>query len=249
VALVCPGHAEAVLADPAATEVARGLARALDRARVALLVGGAPPTPDGVVCFRDGAAPAGRPAVAVEPPGPRAGGVAVTSRVREGAAAAARHLAGLGHTALTVLAWEGCGPRLDGAREGWGDAGPLRILLAAGPHRPDGEPAARRALAMRPAPTAVLALSDALALEVLAAASHGGLRVPADLSVAGVDDLPGADAVGLTSVFVPYRPLGEMAGETLLALLDERPPPATPPLPSELVVRATTGPPAAARGG
>lgn len=243
--------AEGILADPAATQVARGLAHTLDRAGVALIFGGDPATPDGLVLFRGEAARDHRPVVAVEP---AAGGgdelPAVTSLVADGAASAARHLAALGHRHLAVLAWDGCGARLDGARHGWADAGRMTILMAPGPGRADGEPTARAALALRPAASAVLALSDALAFEALDAAAHMGRRVPHDLSVVGVDDLPGADARGLTTVFVPYRPLGELAGGTLLALLAGRPAPVAPPLPSELVIRGTTAPaPADAAGG
>jgi len=245
VALRGPGGAESILADPAATQVARGLAHTLDRADIALIFGGEPATPDGLVLFRGDAGRDTCPAVTVEPQDPEGELPAVRSLVADGAAGAARHLGGLGHTHLAVLAWDGCGPRLDGARRGWGDSGRLSILMAPGPGRRDGEPTARAALKLRPAPTAILALSDALAFEALDAAAHMGRRVPQDLSVAGVDDLPGADARGLTTVFVPYRPLGELAGGTLLALLTNRPAPVAPPLPSELVIRGTTAPPPA----
>lgn len=243
VALRGPGGAEGILADPAATQVARGLAHTLDRADIALIFGGEPATPDGLVLFRGQAGRDTCPAVAVEPATADGKLPAVRSLVENGAASAARHLAALGHDHLAVLAWDGCGPRLDGARQGWGQAGKLSILMAPGPGRADGEPTARAALALRPSPTAILALSDALAFEALDAAAHVGRRVPQDLSVAGVDDLPGADARGLTTVFVPYRPLGELAGGTLLSLLTGRTLPEAPPLPSELVIRATTGPP------
>ncbi|HMM48134.1 MAG TPA: substrate-binding domain-containing protein [Miltoncostaeaceae bacterium] len=95
------------------------------------------------------------------------------------------------------------------------------------------------ALKAEPRPDAVIALCDELALGVLDAAGFLGLSVPRDLSVAGIDDLPGMDVAGLTSVFVPYRPLGDLAGAMLAAAIDGTPPTAPPPLPTSLTLRAT----------
>ncbi len=67
-------------------------------------------------------------------------------------------------------------------------------------------------------PTAVLAMSDAMAIGVLQAARHLRLRVPRDLSVVGFDDLP----IGrfcdptLTTVHQPVRRKGEEAARLLL---------------------------------
>ena len=70
-----------------------------------------------------------------------------------------------------------------------------------------------------------------------------GLRVPDDVSIAGIDDLPGSDDRGLTTALVPYRPMGELAGRVLLARIAGDPPPPLTPLPAPLVIRATTAPP------
>ena len=83
--------------------------------------------------------------------------------------------------------------------------------------------------AARPRPTAVLGLSDGLALSALSAAHWMGLWVPGDVSVAGLDDLPRSEAAGLTSALVPYRPLGERAGDLLTALLAGGDPGRRPP--------------------
>jgi DNA-binding LacI/PurR family transcriptional regulator len=113
----------------------------------------------------------------------------------------------------------------------------------AGPTRADGEAVARVALAAIPRPTAILALSDLLARGVLDVAQWMGIAVPRDLSVAGIDDLEGSDAMRLTTCFVPYRPLGELAGATLTALVEGAEPPPPPVLPTVLTIRGTTGPP------
>ena len=112
-----------------------------------------------------------------------------------------------------------------------------------GPTRADGEAVAQVALAGRPRPTAILAPSDFLARGALDAARTLGLAVPGDLSVAGIDDLEGSDALRLTTAFVPYFPLGELAGDVLAALVEGGAPDIPPPLPTVLTLRGTTGPP------
>jgi DNA-binding LacI/PurR family transcriptional regulator len=151
-----------------------------------------------------------------------------------------------------VIGWPGCGERLEGVRAGWGDAGPVRVYMAAHPDgagralgatRADGETVAQIALARIPRPTAILALSDPLARGALVAARWMGLEVPRDVSIAGLDDLEGSDALGLTTAFVPYRPLGELAGATLSALLEGSDPVVPEPLPTSMAIRSSTGPP------
>lgn len=265
VALVADGAAEPLLADPAAALVARGLLQACDRAGVAMLLtgraGGA--AVDGWVLLRDAhlAAELSGPVVAVDAGEPE--GVSwVGADLAGGTAEAARHLADLGHRRLTILTWPGAGARLEGARAGWGATGPVDIVVAGpppdaparrpgraeneravGPRRADGVGAARLALARTPHPTAILALSDALAVGALEAVRWVGLRVPEDVSVVGVDDLPDSAALGLTSVFVPYRPMGERAGATLAALVERGAAPPVAPLPTSLAIRGSSGPP------
>jgi DNA-binding LacI/PurR family transcriptional regulator len=241
IALVGDGPVERLLADPAASLVARGLAHACDRAGVALLLtSGAEAGADGVVLLRGAAASwSGRtPAVVVDGAAPD-GVPRVLAAVEDGAAAIAERLAAQGRRRLAVLSWPDAGPRLDGARRGWGDAGPVHALVVADASRAAGEVAAGAALGARPRPDAVLGLSDELALGALDAARHLGLSVPDDLAVAGIDDLPAAAAAGLTTVFVPYRPLGDLAGTILAAALEGQRPASPAPLPTSLALRAT----------
>jgi DNA-binding LacI/PurR family transcriptional regulator len=84
-----------------------------------------------------------------------------------------------------------------------------------------------------------------LALGVLDAAADAGLDVPGDLSVTGFDDTPAA-ALGrppLTTIRQPLHRKGEVAGRTLVELVAGRRPSRVRRLPTELVVRGTTGPP------
>ncbi len=89
-------------------------------------------------------------------------------------------------------------------------------------------------------PTAVIALSDVLALGVLDALATRGLTPGRDVSVAGFDDLPDlAERAGLTTIRQPIHDKGRLAAELLL---DPERRPRRVTLPHELVVRRSTGP-------
>jgi LacI family transcriptional regulator len=75
-------------------------------------------------------------------------------------------------------------------------------------------------LDLRPAPTAVFAASDQIALGAVHAARAHGLRVPDDLSVVGFDDTQVASVTSppLTTVRQPLREMGMVALRTALRL-------------------------------
>ena len=108
----------------------------------------------------------------------------------------------------------------------------------------EGEAGAVAVLATTPRPTAVLCLSDRLAEGALRAAARLGLRVPEDLSIAGFDNAPSAADLELTTISQPSRHKGELAAAALLRLLEASPVDPLQTLPTELIVRGTTGPPA-----
>ncbi len=96
-------------------------------------------------------------------------------------------------------------------------------------------------------PTAVLAESDEMAFGVMAAARQLGLRVPEDLSVVGIDDHDLAEPLALTTVAQPVRTLGELAALHLAGMIGDRGqghPAGRVLVPTMLVVRGSTGPPA-----
>jgi len=64
-----------------------------------------------------------------------------------------------------------------------------RLVIHCGPAIEDGYRAALELLGRPDRPTAIIAINDLLAFGVLRAAADLGLRVPADLSVVGFDDL------------------------------------------------------------
>lgn len=260
VAFVAPGDAALLLADPAAALVARGLLTACDRAGYSLLLSGrsSEDAADGRVFFRTPDASDRRGPTIVVDGAAEPGSTAVNADVRGAGTALAAHLQELGHRGLAVLAWPGGRDRLAGVTSAWRGPAPLRVF-GVDARRPEtappggdgswptpalGEALARAALSARPRPTAILGLSDTLALAALQAAHWMGLSVPGDVSVAGLDDLPGSDAAGLTSALVPYRPLGERAGDVLTAMLAGEEVPRSPDLPTALSIRRTTAPPA-----
>ncbi|MBW4041083.1 MAG: LacI family transcriptional regulator [Acidobacteria bacterium] len=104
--------------------------------------------------------------------------------------------------------------------------------------------AAERLLGRPDRPTAVFAATDESAFGVLLAAQHLGLRVPDDVSVAGLDDHPFSAGYGLTTVRQSPGEQGSRAAALLLADLGvRRGAVSTAPAPVELVVRTSTAPP------
>jgi DNA-binding LacI/PurR family transcriptional regulator len=187
-----------------------------------------------------------------------------------GGEAVVRHLLELGHRRLAVLSmrlradgrsgpadaarqrgatYQVMGRRLAGAaaaaeRAGLAWAGVPVVECTAN----DPELAARATaglLSGAERPTAVVALSEQLALGALRAAAAAGIAVPAGLSVTGFDDSPSAAAAEppLTTVAQPLRERGEAVGALVRALLRGEQVAAPPPAPVGLVVRGSTAPP------
>jgi DNA-binding LacI/PurR family transcriptional regulator len=206
------------------------------------------------------------PLVYVDMPAPD-GQVAITIDDRGGARAAAQHLVDLGHRRIAVLtsgygAEPGvvAGPPVAPATRlrviterfaGWLDAlepAGIAPLVVNQPDDYSAAPlAAARMLAGPDRPTAVLCLTDVLALSVLAAASDAGLRVPEDVAVVGFDDHPLAlrTRPALTTVRQDVDAKGRAAARALLSLVAGRADttlsrPRSRRLPVQLEVREST---------
>lgn len=82
----------------------------------------------------------------------------------------------------------------------------------------DGVKAAREALAMNPRPTAMLCMSDQLALAALSVARDMGLSVPEDVRIVGFDDIPEARQMHptITTVYQPSIEKGRLAAMMVL---------------------------------
>jgi DNA-binding LacI/PurR family transcriptional regulator len=111
-----------------------------------------------------------------------------------------------------------------------------------------GREAAHALLSRDPSLTAILALSDQLALGVIEAGEKRGLSVPEDLSVAGFDDVPEAatSTPSLTTVHQDHVKKGELAGRLLVAQFREEETEDKGFLPARLIVRGSTDRPSGA---
>lgn len=96
-------------------------------------------------------------------------------------------------------------------------------------------------------PTAIFAYCDTMAFGVLEAAQKCNLSSPADMSVIGFDDVEISQYFQLTTIRQPLYESGARGAEMLLEYLDSDAgrPAQHVVLPTELVVRQTTAPPAA----
>ena len=106
-----------------------------------------------------------------------------------------------------------------------------------------GRQAVERILALNPRPDAVICFSDNVALGLLEACVHHGIRVPEDLAVVGYADLPfaGMLKVSLTTIRQPQALLGRRAVELLLKCMENKRHSEQIVLPVELIVRESTG--------
>jgi DNA-binding LacI/PurR family transcriptional regulator len=165
------------------------------------------------------------------------------------------HLASLGHRDVAVLVETNQpagspGERLDEAQLGFLDyaarvAG-LRqaisgeVMIISGGHNSieSGTTATSWLLDHDRAPTALVALSDVLALGALQALASHGVSVPAEISVCGFDDISAAQNAKLTTVHQPIREKGQHVGRLLI---DPDSQPRQVLLPIHLVTRSTTG--------
>ncbi|MBV2365855.1 LacI family DNA-binding transcriptional regulator [Streptomonospora nanhaiensis] len=172
-----------------------------------------------------------------------------------GGLSATNHLTGLGHRRIGFVAgrpelWSSRA-RLDGYRAGLETAG-LSVddaLVVQGEFDYEsGFRAGERLFALPDPPTAVFGASDQMTLGVYEALRRRGLRVPADVSVLGFDDLPEArwSSPPLTTVRQPLAEMGRLAVRTVHRLMRgesiESP---RIELATELVVRDSTAPPPA----
>jgi DNA-binding LacI/PurR family transcriptional regulator len=188
---------------------------------------------------------------------------------RAAARACAQHLRDLGHQRFAIVAFplgtDGrCGlidrthlkgirfdvprHRLDGyldVLEAQGAGVAVNIWECSRFDEEAGRTAAEGLLETEPRPTAILAMSDRLAIGVMEAAREHRLRVPEDLAVVGFDDIPAAKLImpRLTTVHQPMAEKGRLA---VASLLKEKGP-LRIKLPTRLLIRPSTSA-AAAQG-
>lgn len=103
----------------------------------------------------------------------------------------------------------------------------------------NGRAAFSRLAAAHPLPSLVICGNDVLAVGAIQAAKSTGLDVPGDVSITGFDDIELASVVtpGLTTVHVPHRRMGQLAGEALYRLVRETADPVRVELQTRIVER------------
>ncbi len=171
---------------------------------------------------------------------------------KDSARQAADHLIGLGHRSIGVIAGTntytgrdfrdafiercvGSGlsakdvPWVDGGRE-WSQEG--------------GFEAAHQLLSRNPKLTAIMAGNDRMGIGALRYLHTHGLRVPEEISVMGVDDIPQASFTtpGLTTIRHELYQMGRVAFEKMVAIFRDEITSCSEILPVKLVVRESTGP-------
>lgn len=167
-----------------------------------------------------------------------------------GAEQLGQHLTALGHRDVGVLVGvasvSSTIERLAGLRAAIEPSGGTLHLRHGEPTRDAGYAGAAELLAERPQITALVGTADQMAIGALSWLREQGRRVPEEVSVAGFNDIAVSRDLQLTSVRLPLRSMGATALQIALqpapddALVQTE-------LPTELIVRATTGPARPAR--
>jgi LacI family transcriptional regulator len=181
---------------------------------------------------------------------------AVTVDDREGIRLAVEHVAALGHRRIGHLA----GPQnvSTGHRRYLGFLEAMRtaglevpagyVSFTAALTESEGTRASAELLKLQPRVTAVVAGNDRLAIGCYDTLAAHGLSCPEDVSIVGFNDMPFVDRLRppLTTVRVPQREIGTVAADLLLQQLSDPSQPAREILlEPALVIRASTGTPAA----
>jgi LacI family transcriptional regulator len=195
----------------------------------------------------------GFPFVVVDPRAPMPRDIAAVSAAHlAGARSITRHLVGLGHRRIGVLAgphnWLASDERLAGHTSALADVGVLpdpELVRSGEPTTQFGSHAAGELLDLPQRPTALVGFNDKVAIGALAAAAQRGLRVPEELSITGFDDIDLAQASRpqLTTVRQPLPEMGRLAVSLLIRLMErQRLDALHVELATELVVRDSSGP-------
>jgi DNA-binding LacI/PurR family transcriptional regulator len=180
-----------------------------------------------------------------------------TAGVRE----ATRHLLELGHWHIGLIGWPEDSLtgtfRLNGYLEAMAQAG-LSVdpawIVRTEHSATAGQRAAGQLLDLPPGrrPTAIIALSDVMAIGAMNEVQDRGLEVGRDVAVIGFDDVPMAQYLRppLTSLRQPIWEVGQQVITMLISLMrGEEPPQRHVLLPPRLIVRASSGGPRGAAVG
>ncbi|AIV73906.1 bacterial regulatory s, lacI family protein (plasmid) [Burkholderia pseudomallei] len=170
----------------------------------------------------------------------------------DGAAALTRHLLELGHRRIAFVAGTSHTGQSAERERGWRDA--MRdsgvevdesLVRVGNFELAGGRRAMEELLALPKPPTAVFAANDLMAMGAMEVASERNIDVPREISIAGFDDIPVARHLrpSLTTVRHPFPELSNRAVKLVLELMESgNQEPQCIELPSEVIVRESTGP-------
>lgn len=157
------------------------------------------------------------------------------------------HLASLGHRRLLHIAgppnWSPARGRQHAYESAVQRGGLTSVGVLYGDWSAESGYRALAELAEIPRATAVVAANDQMALGAMLALKERGLRVPDDVTVVGVDDIPEAAYFDppLTTVRNDFEATGRTAVQRLIARIEGTAAPVTAPREARLVVRRSSG--------
>ena len=165
---------------------------------------------------------------------------------------AVNYLHDLGHRSIAMIGGitesnDRAKERIAGAKEAMRAKG-LRLapahLLERRYELTAGRDGMRQLMALPDRPTAVLCGNDVLAIGALVEAADLGFAVPAEISIIGFDDLDLAKEFppGLTTIHAPLEEMGQLTAKYLIEGAKAEGDAPHIELPTELVVRGSTGP-------
>jgi LacI family transcriptional regulator len=165
---------------------------------------------------------------------------------------ATRYLLGLGHRRVAYFHGPAANPsaveRLEGYRRAHREMEielDDSLVFNAGSSLEEGEKAALQYLNEMPRATAVQTYNDLVAIGAAGLFINQGMRIPQDISIVGFGNILTSEhyRVPLTTIRQPKFRLGLAAMDSMIKLL-RRDPAESRRLPAELIIRASSGPPA-----
>jgi LacI family transcriptional regulator len=184
---------------------------------------------DGVIIVASAAADfiTDSPIVAVDPHVINPNYPSVQGMNYHGSLDAMKYLIDLGHRRIGFISGRkeigSAGRRLKGYRDALADAGielDEKLIVPGDFTQKTARVCTRQLLAMDNPPTAIFAANDQSAIGVFQAAEELGVRIPADLSVVGFDNISEAKYLGLTTVDQFLADMGYVAVQMLIKLIN-----------------------------
>jgi LacI family transcriptional regulator len=170
----------------------------------------------------------------------------VASDDHRGACMMTRHLVTLGHRRFAYMGFSKSrrdGERMGGVKECLAAHGlELAVYDAASPSAQEGERLCPEVMLGARHPDALVCYNDLMALGFMKAAQSLGFRIPADISVAGVDNIVYGNYTSppLTTVDLHSERMGVAAMEKLLDTIDGRPTEPFTLIEPQLILRGST---------